>query len=132
MVRRTGAVAGVNFDGRQRQSIGLTQPELAAYMQRLGSHEAMAFDNGGSVTMVGRLPGRPTPIVLNSPSDGRERPIADALLVFSLRTRSRGIEEQSPAFPTSVLRDSIPPRHFPEGREALVLTRQVRLTKPTQ
>jgi hypothetical protein len=78
---RTILLAAV--DGRQpRLSIGLTQPQLASYMLRLGSYQAMEFDSGGSVTMVVRLPGRPTPTVMNSPSDGHERRVADALLIF--------------------------------------------------
>jgi hypothetical protein len=73
----------VVVDGRQpRLSIGLTQPQLAAYMLRLGSYQAMEFDSGGSATMVVRLPGRSTPTVMNSPSDGHERRVADALLIF--------------------------------------------------
>jgi Phosphodiester glycosidase len=74
----------VEVDGRQpRLSIGLTQPQMAAYMQGMGAFQAMAFDSGGSATMVARLPGQSLPTVVNSPSDGRERPVADALLVFS-------------------------------------------------
>lgn len=74
----------VEVDGRQPDlSIGLTRPELAAYMADLGAAQAMAFDSGGSATMVVRLPGEPAPRVVNSPSDGRERPVADALLVYS-------------------------------------------------
>jgi hypothetical protein len=74
----------VAADGRQpRLSMGLTQPQLAAYMRWLGAYAAMAFDSGGSVTMVARFPGRPSPTVLNSPSDGHERPVGNALLVFS-------------------------------------------------
>lgn len=33
--------------------------------------------------MVTRLPGQPAPAVVNSPSDGRERPVANAVLVYS-------------------------------------------------
>ncbi|TMI88974.1 MAG: phosphodiester glycosidase family protein [Bacillati bacterium ANGP1] len=74
----------VEVDGRQpRLSIGLTQPQLAAYMNWLGASEAMAFDSGGSATMVVRLPGRPHATVVNSPSDGHERRVADALLFYS-------------------------------------------------
>lgn len=74
----------VEVDGRQPNfSIGLTRPELASYMQWLGAYQAMAFDSGGSATMVARLPGQPQPTVVNSPSDGRERPVANALLVYS-------------------------------------------------
>jgi hypothetical protein len=77
-------VTFVEVDGRQPNfSIGLTRPELASYMQWLGSFQAMAFDSGGSATMVARLPGSPGPVVVNSPSDGRERPVANALLVYS-------------------------------------------------
>jgi len=75
----------VAVDGRQsRLSIGLTQPQLAAYMQWLGAYQAMEFDSGGSVTMAVRFPGRPWPAVVNSPSDGHERAVANALLVFSV------------------------------------------------
>ncbi len=74
----------VEVDGRQPSlSIGLTRPQLAQYMQRLGAYQAMAFDSGGSATMVVRLPGQAAPEVVNSPSDGTERPVADALLVYS-------------------------------------------------
>lgn len=74
----------VEVDGRQPNfSIGLTRPELASYMQWLGAYHAMAFDSGGSATMVARLPGQPVPTVVNSPSDGRERPVANALLVYT-------------------------------------------------
>jgi len=74
----------VEVDGRQPNfSIGLTRPELASYMQWLGAYQAIAFDSGGSATMVARLPGQPVPTVVNSPSDGRERPVANAFLVYS-------------------------------------------------
>lgn len=77
----------VEADGRQPDlSIGLTRLQLAAYLQRLGAFQAMAFDSGGSATMVVRLPGRSLPAVVNSPSDGRERPVADALLIYSTAT----------------------------------------------
>lgn len=73
----------VSVDGRQpRFSVGLTQPQLAAYVRWLGAYQAMEFDSGGSVTMAVRLPGRSAPVVVNSPSDGHERPVANALLVF--------------------------------------------------
>lgn len=74
----------VEVDGRQPNfSIGLTRPELASYMQWLGAFHAIAFDSGGSATMVAKLPGQPAPAVVNAPSDGRERPVANALLVYS-------------------------------------------------
>lgn len=66
----------VVVDGRQlRLSAGMTFPELADYMVKLGCQEAIALDGGGSATCwaYGN--------VLNSPSQGRERPAANALVV---------------------------------------------------
>jgi Phosphodiester glycosidase len=80
--RRTMLLVAV--DGRQpRRSIGLTQPQLASYLRWLGAEDAMEFDSGGSVTMAVRFPGQAGPTVVNSPSDGHERRVADALMVFT-------------------------------------------------
>lgn len=67
----------VEVDGRQNGlSIGMTLPELAAYMAKLGCDEAMNLDGGGSATFwaCGN--------VMNSPSEGHERPVANALVVL--------------------------------------------------
>lgn len=67
----------VVVDGRQlRVSAGMTFPELADYLVRLGCDEAIALDGGGSATCWVR--GQ----VMNSPSQGRERPAANALVVM--------------------------------------------------
>jgi hypothetical protein len=74
---RDGRIVLVAVDGRQPgYSVGLTTFELAQALVRLGAVTAMALDGGGSVTMAvdGEL--------LNRPSDGVERPVANAL-VFS-------------------------------------------------
>ena len=65
----------VEVDGRQKSSAGMTLPELATYMLNLGCDEAMNLDGGGSATMwfLGN--------VINSPSEGRARPAANALVV---------------------------------------------------
>ncbi len=68
-----GRVILVVADGRSNASWGLTNSQLADAMVRLGAVEAMAFDGGGSATMA--FDGR----VLNRPSDGSERSIADSL-----------------------------------------------------
>jgi len=92
-----GAAVGISADGRYltfvevdgRQpalSIGLTRPQLAQYMLHQGAYQAMAFDSGGSATLVVRLPGDDQVTTVNSPSDGTERPVADAVLVYSTAT----------------------------------------------
>jgi exopolysaccharide biosynthesis protein len=65
----------VEVDGRQKTSAGMSFPELAAYMAKLGCEEANNLDGGGSATLWVR--GN----VMNSPSEGRERPAANALVV---------------------------------------------------
>lgn len=72
-----GRILLVAVDGRQSgYSVGMTTFELAQAMARLGAVRAMALDSGGSTTLA--FDGT----VLNRPSDGRERPISTALMLF--------------------------------------------------
>ncbi|MBN2513486.1 MAG: phosphodiester glycosidase family protein [Sedimentisphaerales bacterium] len=67
----------VVVDGRQEKlSDGMTCDELAALMLELGCTEAMNLDGGGSSTLW--LGGK----VVNSPSDGRERRVANGLVLL--------------------------------------------------
>lgn len=66
----------VEVDGRQSNlSVGMTFPELAEYMLKIGCDNAMNLDGGGSATLwfLGT--------VRNSPSEGQERPAANALVL---------------------------------------------------
>jgi len=66
----------VEVDGRQIDlSVGMTFPELTDYMLKLGCDYALNFDGGGSAAMW--LFG----VVRSSPSEGRERPSPNALVV---------------------------------------------------
>ena len=76
----------VVVDGRQIDvSLGMTFPELAQYMVKLGCEQAMSLDGGGSATLwaLGN--------VRNSPSEGQERPAPNALVVLkkNLKAPSR-------------------------------------------
>lgn len=74
--RDDGTILLVTTDGRQPgYSVGMTNFELALTMVRLGAVRAMALDSGGSATLA--FDGR----VLNRPADGRERPVASALML---------------------------------------------------
>jgi hypothetical protein len=72
-----GSVLFVAVDGRKETSRGVTLDEMAAIMKRLGAQEAMNLDGGGSTAMV--VSGN----VVNTPSDGAERPVANGFLVFA-------------------------------------------------
>lgn len=64
-------------DGRQRSSIGMTAAEEAKTLKGLGAWTALNLDGGGSSAMY--IKGRG---VVNSPSDGNERVVANHLGVF--------------------------------------------------
>jgi hypothetical protein len=70
-----GGLLFVVADGRSSRSVGLTTWAMAKAMADLGAVTAMGFDGGGSSTLA--FDGR----VLNSPSDGRPRPVANGLFV---------------------------------------------------
>lgn len=76
----TGEVLLLVIDGRQADSRGYTMVELANLMVDLGADEAVNLDGGGSSTMVGKNR-KGTMAVLNDPSDGFQRWVANAIEV---------------------------------------------------
>jgi len=64
----------VVVDGRSSASAGMRCSELASLMADLGAWEALNLDGGGSTTMVVAGEG-----VVNDPSDGNERTVANHL-----------------------------------------------------
>ena len=68
----------VTVNGRQPNiSVGMTLSELGNLLIELGALQAMNLDGGGSTTMVIRN------LVLNLPSDGKERPVGNAIVVVT-------------------------------------------------
>ncbi len=66
------------MDGRQDGlSRGMSLPELADFMIDQGVYEGLNLDGGGSTTIV------VNGTIRNSPSDGHERPVSNALLIIS-------------------------------------------------
>jgi uncharacterized protein YjdB len=76
------------FDGHESENVavGLTRPQFAQWMMAHGAYNAIEFDSGGSAEMVGRLPGQQQVSVLNTPSDGDERPVANGLFMYTTET----------------------------------------------
>lgn len=64
------------IDGRQETGEGATLEETAILMKRLGCVDAINLDGGGSTTI--NLFG----LLMNRPSDGTERPVANGVLFF--------------------------------------------------
>jgi len=79
-----GTLALVVVDGRRpSESVGVSRAELTALLRALGATDAMLFDSGGSATLVARVLGDAAASVVNDPSDGTERPVADGVFAYS-------------------------------------------------
>jgi len=76
----TGQLLLVVMDGRSESSSGMTMKEMAQLFERLGAEDALNLDGGGSSIMVARQVDGSL-AVLNSPSDGHPRPVANGLEV---------------------------------------------------
>ena len=113
MAPRTAA--GVDRDGhslfllvvdgrRPAYSAGLSFPQLADEMIRLGCSDALSLDGGGSATLVMRDQATGAYSVVNRPSDGHdlliplslERPVAD---VLGIRCTTGAATQNSPTVP---------------------------------
>jgi exopolysaccharide biosynthesis protein len=67
-------------DGRRPGvSVGMSLAELADLMLQLGCTDALNLDGGGSSTLVMRNPETDELVVMNRPSDGKQRPVANVL-----------------------------------------------------
>jgi N-acetylmuramoyl-L-alanine amidase/exopolysaccharide biosynthesis protein len=67
----------VVVEGRSADDAGLTLEQLAALMASQGCQQAMNLDGGGSSTMWVEGKG-----IVNQVSDGRERPVKNALIIL--------------------------------------------------
>jgi len=73
------------FDGRfagPRQSRGMTYTEVASFMLAHGAYNAILMDSGGSSEMVARFQGQNAVSIVNWPSGGYERPVANGLFIY--------------------------------------------------
>ena len=83
-IRADGSVVFFEADGRQEpMSIGMSMYEVASFLKDAGCVTAIYLDGGGSATVAARYEGTDELLVRNSPSDGLERTVSDALLVVS-------------------------------------------------
>ncbi|MBO0689887.1 MAG: phosphodiester glycosidase family protein, partial [Candidatus Dormibacteraeota bacterium] len=88
---RTGAGIGPGgahlylaaLDGTAETSAGLTVAELASLLQSFGAVDAVNLDGGGSSTFAVREPGDSVVTVLNHPTAGAERPVANGIGIFT-------------------------------------------------
>ncbi|MBP6965777.1 MAG: phosphodiester glycosidase family protein [Armatimonadetes bacterium] len=72
-----GKLVLATVDGRQQNATGMPLPNLALLMKSLGCVDALSLDGGGSSTMATWFG------ILNSPSDGKLRPLPNGIAVFA-------------------------------------------------
>jgi predicted phosphodiesterase len=89
----------VAVDGSANFSAGLDADGMAALMARLGAYEAFMLDGGGSTEIVARRPGDSGVSVVNTPSDGGERPVPNGVGLFAKpgSGRLRGLDVRAGA-----------------------------------
>lgn len=81
-----GDILMVTVDGRRKGSRGVTLGEMGYLMVSLGAQYAFNLDGGGS-TVMARFDKRTSKfIVVNKPSDGRQRPATQAFAAFQVKT----------------------------------------------
>jgi hypothetical protein len=82
----------IAIDGRQGAAApGITMGQAVGLTASLHCWSAAVLDGGGSTTLVSRRPSH-SPHVINTPSDGAQRPIPSALLVmYSSTTHKKAI-----------------------------------------
>ncbi len=75
----------VTLDGRfgEATAVGVTPAQVAGYLIQHGAYSALLLDGGGSTELVARAPGDTSASVVNTPSDGVERPVANGLFVYT-------------------------------------------------
>jgi exopolysaccharide biosynthesis protein len=75
----------VTLDGRLGEStaLGVTPAQVTGYLLAHGAYSAVLLDGGGSTEIDARVPGTSGLTVLNTPSDGSERPVGNGLFVYS-------------------------------------------------
>lgn len=78
----------VTLDGRlgEPTAVGVSPAQVAGYLIQQGAYSGMLLDGGGSTEMVARKPGDTGVSVLNTPSDGSERPVANGIFVYTTAT----------------------------------------------
>jgi hypothetical protein len=115
----------VAADGRESGGAGLTVVDVVALVRDLGATNAVLLDGGGSTTFDAG--GR----VLNEPSDGRERPVSNALaVVVPVSQRKVAAAPRHAALPPHAASNHVP-RSAPAAKPAKPATPTKPAVQPT-
>ena len=93
-IKENGNVIFYTLDGRQNgYSVGASLTDLAKRMIELGCVDAINLDGGGSTVIGGWLPANPTFSVLNKPSGGAPRYVANYIFLQDKRDKTNLAEK---------------------------------------
>lgn len=81
-IKADGTIVFYTLDGRQTgHSYGAQLKTLAQRMVELGCVDAINLDGGGSTTISAHFPGSDSSVIVNSPSDGYARSVANFIFL---------------------------------------------------
>lgn len=91
-IKEDGSVVLLALDGRQKQlSVGGTYQNTAAILRDMGCVDALNLDGGGSTTFVMRPVGEFERKIMNSPSGGTARRVANAIVLINTAPETRDV-----------------------------------------
>ncbi len=73
----------ISVDGRSKNSIGMTMEEESEFVKELGIFNAINLDGGGSTTLVAKELGKDNYSIINTPSGGTQRLVANTVAIVS-------------------------------------------------
>lgn len=93
-VTEEGNIIFYVIDGRQKPySYGVRVETLANRMKELGCKDAINLDGGGSSIISGVYPGSDASTILNSPSDGRPRGVANYIFLKNTKGATNKLDK---------------------------------------
>ena len=83
-VTKDGKILLLTVDGRQKSlSRGASLTETAMLLLKFGAVDAVNMDGGGSTALIA------FDTIINSPSEGKERPVASVLLIYGAHPKTK-------------------------------------------
>ncbi len=83
----------ITIDGRSSKSLGMTLEEVSEFLKAIDINTAINLDGGGSTTMAARKLGEENVSIINTPSGGQERLVANGVGIVSTAPESEKIYE---------------------------------------
>ncbi len=98
-IKEDGSILLYTIDGRQSgHSYGVQLKTLAKRMKELGCVDAINLDGGGSTSMIVQMPGDKDALLVNKPSDGKERKVS-TFFFFTNTAKKTGKAEMLHIYP---------------------------------